>query len=485
MLFLKMNERLLKFWSLTKKLGKNTVDVLSPTRSQDAMESIYSSHLTPSGIEIIMPAQNPSPEVLAMLQAKYSRDPKTVKRHLEDIATPEKAKNFMNTFYVGYGHRSIGRCGFVTLFVEGISILAASILVHSPKFNGQECSTRYLDFFTQGHYVPDGMSAEAIQVREELMNFYREGLEVTIRDLESRFPWDESVPKPQYLRTIKAKAFDIMRGFLPVSCRTNVAITMTLMDFQDHVLFLMGHLLDEVREVGRGILSLLMESYPSSFRAPKDEEVALFSKLTLETLEGISDDEDEREVAVKKNINIAYLYDYFVQQTRLIGEPGQPKLIQFPREYEQAASVMVRGTLDFGSWRDIHRHTSADHSLVVLEPKYFESWYLESLPEEIRERGEALVRKCQGLRGAVGQSSLQYVTPLGFKVPVVITTGIRSLHYIIHLRSQDTVHPTLRNFILQVANSHELGDINFDLPKDAKEFNLRRGNQTIVEKGEK
>ena len=88
------------------------------------------------------------PEAEAMLQALHSRSTGGLKAHLQKLAEkgPEK---FMASFYVGYGHKSIGDCGTTTLFVEGISMLAAKAIQDWALYSGQESSTRYLDFSKQ------------------------------------------------------------------------------------------------------------------------------------------------------------------------------------------------------------------------------------------------------------------------------------------------------------------------------------------------
>src|SRR6266571_8561229 len=75
-------------------------------------------------------------EAAAMLQALHSRSIGGVDSHLEKLAK-KGATDFMNTYYVGYGDKSIGDCGTTTLFIEGISMLAAKAIQNSPLYNGQ------------------------------------------------------------------------------------------------------------------------------------------------------------------------------------------------------------------------------------------------------------------------------------------------------------------------------------------------------------
>jgi hypothetical protein len=89
-----------------------------------------------------------SPEPLAMLQALYSRDPRSVLDHIDRVHKVG-AEKFMGSFYVGYGHKSIGDCGTTTIFIEQVSMLCAKAFQDWPLYNGQEASTRYLDMSKQ------------------------------------------------------------------------------------------------------------------------------------------------------------------------------------------------------------------------------------------------------------------------------------------------------------------------------------------------
>ncbi|MCI5138224.1 MAG: hypothetical protein D3922_07370, partial [Candidatus Electrothrix sp. AR1] len=82
------------------------------------------------------------PESSAMMQALYSRSSSSVENHIEQVRKTGSS-NFMKSYYVGYGHASIGDCGTTTLFIESVSILAAKAIQDNPLYSGQETSTRY------------------------------------------------------------------------------------------------------------------------------------------------------------------------------------------------------------------------------------------------------------------------------------------------------------------------------------------------------
>ena len=115
-------------------------------------------------MKIIIPDIS-NPETVAMLQALYSRSDTSVEEHLKDLQTDDttinekeqKLQKKMQKFYIGYGHDSIGDCGSTTVFIEGVSIIAAKAIQDTPLYSGQESSTRYLDFSNQSEKVRDNL----------------------------------------------------------------------------------------------------------------------------------------------------------------------------------------------------------------------------------------------------------------------------------------------------------------------------------------
>src|SRR5271169_4064793 len=94
------------------------------------------------------------PEVQAYGMAKYSRSALSMRESLAEI-NDQKAEKFLNTFYFQYGHRSIADLAHIAFAIERLSILAATVAVDEPRWDGQERSTRYQDFQKSGYYVPD------------------------------------------------------------------------------------------------------------------------------------------------------------------------------------------------------------------------------------------------------------------------------------------------------------------------------------------
>ena len=123
--------------------------------------------------------------------AKYSRSALSMRESLAEI-NDQKAEKFLNTFYFQYGHRSIADLAHIAFAIERLSILAATIAVDEPRWDGQERSTRYQDFQRSGYYVPrfsgDARSDSYRETVDHLFAEYRHLSEEMFRHLRERTP---------------------------------------------------------------------------------------------------------------------------------------------------------------------------------------------------------------------------------------------------------------------------------------------------------
>ncbi len=183
----------------------------------------------------------------AMLQALHSRSTGGIKHHLK-ILKEKGAENFMEQFYVGYGHKSIGDCGSGTVFVEGISMLAAKAIQDWRLYSGQEASTRYVDFSEQ-KFLDPSKTKEGEEIMESWRKFYLDAQKPVQEHLKIQFPKKEHENEKIYDKAIAARAFDITRSFLPAGATTNVAWRMNFRQFADEMMLLRHHPLEEVRDI--------------------------------------------------------------------------------------------------------------------------------------------------------------------------------------------------------------------------------------------
>lgn len=441
-----------------------------------------------------------NPEDNAMLQALYSRSPASVTNHLAKVEAAGSG-NFMERFYLGYGHDSVGDLGDVTVYFEGVSMLAAKALEDHPLFNGQECSSRYIDFSNQPFYNPYPAGPAKAQGKaklEALRAFYVKALPLVKEHIKAQHPYDGSVSEGQYEKTVAARAFDICRGYLPCAATTNVAVKMSLRIMSEHLIHLMHHPLTEVAELAAQAYHMLHERYPHSFKP----EYANFHTLKDTDLQNaIWDLEGEEQYGWRCKIEHFYedqdledmsrvgggaiIYpDYDLEIDAFPTQYFRPKRSKLPRYAWETRNSLIDLTadIDFGSFRDLHRHRNWSLTMPVVDPSLgFHAWYVDQLPESLREEARGLLLSTQQkISGVLDLYADQYFAPMATLVSVSALGNINQFIYVTELRTSKTVHPTLRNLMLSVAEElNEHVKLYFDRGED--DWTLKRGAQDIVE----
>ena len=194
------------------------------------------------------------PEVQAYGMAKYSRSALSMRESLAEI-NDQKAEKFLNTFYFQYGHRSIADLAHVAFAIERLSILAATIVVDEPRWDGQERSTRYQDFQKSGYYLPDFGADEGArhlycETIDHLFAEYRHFSEEMFVYLRERTPRPDEMKQDAYERTLRARAFDISRYLLPLAANTSLGQIVSARTLENQVSRLLSHTHAEVRRIG-------------------------------------------------------------------------------------------------------------------------------------------------------------------------------------------------------------------------------------------
>jgi thymidylate synthase ThyX len=435
------------------------------------------------------------PESVAMIQAKYSRSSKGIDAHLLEVAT-KGAKTFMETNYVGYGHKSIGDCGTTTIAVDGVSMVVAKAIQHTMLYNGQECSTRYIDFSSQPFFNPQELrrsqKSEGTALLESMRSFHLEGLEVMQKELPERHPWDaaEEPEKAKWQKALNARGFDVMRSFLPAGASTNLAWHSTLRHAADHLLTLRNHPLQEVRMVAQCIWEALDERHPHSFgqkRYPQTEEYTrwwMSEHYFFDSNHSSVVERRPRVVLEHDGIDRHLLRSYW----KVLAE--RPEKTEMPKFLGECGMMRFWFPLDFGSFRDIQRHRAVIQRMPLLGFKWgFNQWYLEQLPTGFRQKAVDFLQEYKQRVEALrlnNPATLQYYVPMGYNVPCRLAGDIPALSYLVELRATINVHATLRPI------AQETGDImlsrlggaglNLHIDQSPDRFNIKRGEHDIVEK---
>ena len=195
--------------------------------------------------------QGADPEVLAYAMAKYSRSSLSMRESLSEISS-QRAEQFLNTFYFQYGHRSIADLAHIPFAIERLSLVAAIALVDEQRWDGQERSTRYQNFRKSGWYTPDlGDRTTAYTASiEALFHAYDQVGAGMLEALKAAIPQPAEMKDDAYLRTLKARAFDVARYLLPLATNTSLGQIVSARTLENQISRLLTSEFAEVRSLG-------------------------------------------------------------------------------------------------------------------------------------------------------------------------------------------------------------------------------------------
>jgi thymidylate synthase ThyX len=420
-----------------------------------------------------------SPEDVAMMQALYSRSPKSVEEHVRKVAETGSGK-FMESFYVGYGHASIADCGSTTLFIEGVSVLCAKAIQDWPLYSGQETSTRYIDMSEQALFDP--LKTKASQaILKGWMDFYTSSGPKVEEFLQKKYPRGPQEDERVYHKAIRARSFDILRGFLPAGITTQLSWHTNLRQAWDKISLLRHHPLAEVRETADAMWKQLQKKYPHSFSHPLFPEQEAYRDQVLR----------HRTYFAPKKFSQRFRSTHTLTQKALL--PYRDLLKKRPIKTNLPFFMRGLGTstfefvLDFGSFRDLQRHRASIYHMPLLTTQYgFHAWYMNQLPESLQKKAGQLVEKQKRAieRLRVSEEDRQYFIPLGFQVPCRFTFDLPAALYFIELRSGRMVHPTLRPIAhamySEFKQAFPMIELHGDLGRD--DWDICRGLQDIQKK---
>ena len=416
-------------------------------------------------------------ESVAMLQALHSRSVGGLRSHLQTLEA-RGADNFMKNFYVGYGHKSIGDCGTATIFIEGVSLLVAKAIQDWPLYSGQEASTRYIDFEHQPFKNPLG-TKQANEILENWRSFYSASLAPTKDHLKVLYPITPGEDEKIYDKAINARAFDVLRGFLPAGATTNLAWSTNLRQAADKVMLLRHHPLLEVRNCADAIEQALQKGFPNSFGHKHYEETEKYNELYMTTENYYHNKQCPEFKLVNNSIK-----EKLLQKKILKSRPAKTEL---PKHLAEAGTMQFEFLLDFGSFRDLQRHRAVTQRMPLLTMDLgFEEWYFQDLPKEVVKNAKEVLKsqkeKIKKLK--CSKEEMQYYIAMGYRVSNRLTGGLPALVYLVELRATRFVHPTLRKIAKKMSDvlikKFTNAGLVMHLDLEMDRFDSKRGTHDIV-----
>ncbi len=386
------------------------------------------------------------PEIGGYGMAKFSRSHKLYQETVVNL-TQKQASEFYKTFYLKYRHKSVADLAHGIFIFQNISNYPArEILWDDSLLDGQESSTRYLNFTDKGIHIPEEIvgakfetcfkkqADKMVKENAEFQKLLRKSIEKSIKqDIKHKNKLEK------YIKTvINNRIFDIARQVLPVGHYTNMGLVMSGRTAERLMGKLMAHPSQEVRDIAEDFKEAVIKkpafipSFSSSantmagkqnikkqlFVLPtigKFIKPNLYRKKVFETLEKWA----QKNILIKKidyfpnkkvhlirhhNLELETLtsflykitpYSYgqllnFIEKLSLKKRKEIFKIIyslrgqddELLREMSSGYRLIFDITSDFGSHKDLHRHRRC---IEIAKP--FNALYGYVTPLQIKEAG--------------------------------------------------------------------------------------------------
>jgi thymidylate synthase ThyX len=445
------------------------------------------------------------PEIQAYALAKYSRSAQGMLESIQELSQ-QKAEEFLNTFYFQYGHRSIADLAHLVFGLEQISILAAIAVVDEPVWDGQERSTRYQPFRKTGWHLPDevaGTPAEATfaDAAEGLFAAYQQLSAALLERLVESVPRPDSMPDGAYRRTLRARAFDVARGLLPLATHTSVGQVVSARTLERQIARLLGSEYGEVRAVGRELKgacqrapeaplggdgqpaaapTLVKYADASAYPSAVAREFGLVADASLVNA-GPPDrsrlvDLVEPAVSPLDEIVATLLYRHdlaghsYRQCLQVVAELSQSdkedlfgrSLISRARhddvlrEHQAGYALVFDILVDLGSFRDLHRHRRC---IQIAQPLTWSHGYLRAdevvpaLEGDLAALYASALSRAAASAGQVRQVSPEaadYLLPMAYRTRCLFKMDWAQAAYMIEARTAPAGHFSYRRVAWQM-----------------------------------
>lgn len=333
-----------------------------------------------------------------------------------------------------------------------------------------------------------------------------------IAGLKQSHPINEGETLSIWEKAINARAFDIMRGFLPAASCTQLSWHTNLRQARDKLRLLVNHPVDEIRCTANTILSQLLEKYGSAFKesdSAEDQWIIKYADAHFQLEEAyfgqtrpnaFVHEYNEFSYAISDNLIPALRgAHYDIRNTygkiRKLLET-RPKYHRLPHSFSSLGTLTFDFSIDFGSWRDIQRHRNGvcptpnlnnsvrrgihpfyiDQVMAVLDQEERQTFIAKI--EDVIDRCRTFTKTYAGLYG----SECQYVWPLGIGMFCTVTYSLPEIVYVTELRTSQHVHPTLRQVAQALASyiQKTYPEIKLYVDMDEDKWSIKRGTQDIV-----
>ena len=445
--------------------------------------------------------------VKGALFARYSRYPGTLRRlFLDEFAGDleggaaraaesiegERAATLYERIFLGYGDDSVAQLGGAHVGFEWGSNVVTKLLQRGRLASYLEQSTRYIPYDSP---LPEGgyrywrhpeLGPEYERAMDGLFETYARSLPRVEAWAADRFPRAADEPEAAHRRSIRAKAFDLLRGLLPAASLSHVGVYASGQAYEALVMRMLASPLPEARELGRMALAELKQTIPSfltrverperggrwiayleerertadraATRLGLDRERADEASAPAVRLLSVRGSEEEllagllfESAAVSEEQALEAISGLeAAERAELIAElcGHRENRRHRPGRGLEAVSYRFEVVADYGAFRDLQRHRLLTVQWQTLSPALG-----AEVPEELDAAGVGgdfrqaleLSRREHERLVAAGLTQLApYALCLAYRIRFVLDMNAREAMHLIELRSGREGHPGYR-----------------------------------------
>jgi thymidylate synthase ThyX len=451
------------------------------------------------------------PEVVkGALFARYSRSSKSLRRlfldeFVDDLDTTgdasidatvglRRAERLYQTVFFEYGDDSVAQLGGVHLACEQASNVLTKVLEWGRLMAYLEQSTRYVAYDTRldgryRYYRDPAVLASPLGTRyvsdvDRLFDTYADLVAVLEAFYRERHPKEPSDSDLVWRRSIRAKAFDSLRGLLPAGTLSNVGIYGTGQGYEALLLRMRSSALPEAREYAQLMLGELRKVIPSfltridrperggewsaylASTAGATQEVAarLFAGAEPEPRPAVTLVDFDPEAEDK--LLAAMLYPFVdvpddqvrARVRRLSAAERQEVVAAYvgeranrrhkPGRALETVSYRFDVLSDYGAFRDLQRHRMLTLQWQQLGPRHGYVLPADVVAAGVGDRFEEAMARSAALHDALAgpfPAAAQYAVALAFRIRYSIEMNAREAMHMLELRTAPAGHPEYRH----------------------------------------
>jgi thymidylate synthase ThyX len=400
------------------------------------------------------------------------------------ILNNQRAQSFYSKWLSQYGDDSIAQVTGTHVVVWGISQVAMKFIEDQRVgLEPIEKSTRYVNFGSKVsgrylYYIPEpdltryGLLSDYVSVMDHLFDTYVALLPRLQEWLRRNFAEKDSI--------LEKKAFDTLRGLLPMATLGQVAFRGNAQAFEYLINRTAAHPLGELRWFADAIKSELDKEIPSLLLRLSDEKSKDYQSYLNRRYAGVRQfvDRTEPQTTSKPEVRLVEFdpesetkilagivfqqahtgWDEGVSRVKSFSPSEKSELLQrylsnrsarwqkVGRAFENAY-LRFEIAMDIGSYRDLHRHR-----MMTQERQMFSTFHGYSVPFELQQAGlaepfeGALQRADQLFRKIepVDPELAQYAVPLAYRMRFYQWQNFRQLFWETELRTVSQGHPDYR-----------------------------------------